>query len=269
MRLYVGDYLADTLHLSTVEHGAYMLLIMAYWQHRGPLPADDASLARITRMSKLQWRKISEKILVFFEKKDGKISHRRIDSEIAHANGKSLKSQKAGLTSAERRSNKRSADDEPRARVPDTIVQKNISPSSNDEGSSPADLFGDVPGDDGDQLEIGYSPEFEEFWKAFPSGVGQFNRKKGKGAAARAYANAIKRLVGKKPSNRPRAVSLLLASAKAYDAVTTGRDRDFFPKPTTWLNENRWTDDAVRAFLERGDDGKPNGSGIDWSRMGK
>ena len=46
MPLYVGDYLRDTRDLNTLQHGAYLLLIMHYWQH-DVLPADDARLAAI------------------------------------------------------------------------------------------------------------------------------------------------------------------------------------------------------------------------------
>jgi uncharacterized protein YdaU (DUF1376 family) len=37
MPLYVGDYIADTAHLSCAESGAYLHLIMHYWR-AGSLP---------------------------------------------------------------------------------------------------------------------------------------------------------------------------------------------------------------------------------------
>ena len=58
MPLYVGDYLRDTRDLNTLQHGAYLLLIMHYWQHDA-LPSDDARLAAITGLSVAQWRRVN------------------------------------------------------------------------------------------------------------------------------------------------------------------------------------------------------------------
>lgn len=79
MPLYITDYLADTVHLTTVEHGAYLLLIMAYWKE-GKLPQDDTKLARICRMAPAQWAEIRDVIAEMFQ--DG-WRHSRIDQEIA------------------------------------------------------------------------------------------------------------------------------------------------------------------------------------------
>jgi len=51
--IYVGDYLADTMHLTTEQHGAYFLLILAYWKNRGMLAK--SRVQGIVRMDKDSW----------------------------------------------------------------------------------------------------------------------------------------------------------------------------------------------------------------------
>jgi len=83
MPFYWGDYFADTRHLTTIQHGAYLLLIGHYWQHGG-LPTDDATLKRIVGVSgqgsENQWRSICKAIAPFFEQPGWR--HRRIDEEL-------------------------------------------------------------------------------------------------------------------------------------------------------------------------------------------
>lgn len=104
MPFYVADYLADTGHLSTVEHGAYLLLIMHYWQSGG-LPADDKKLARIARLQPNEWASIRDTIADFF---DSEWHHGRIEDEMAKAEDKIAKRSAAGKAGASARYSKRS-----------------------------------------------------------------------------------------------------------------------------------------------------------------
>jgi uncharacterized protein YdaU (DUF1376 family) len=108
MPLYVSDYLADAAHLSTLEHGAYLLLIMTYWQRAEPLPDNDRKLARIARLSDAEWAEMREDIAEFFTVEDGLWKHGRIDHEIEKAKAKLEAARNAGRASAQRRLNDRS-----------------------------------------------------------------------------------------------------------------------------------------------------------------
>ena len=79
MPLYVADYLHDTRHLTTVEHGAYMLLIMEYWQ-RGGLPLDERRLARLAGITDREWKGARASLIALF---GPEWKHKRIDAELA------------------------------------------------------------------------------------------------------------------------------------------------------------------------------------------
>jgi len=78
MPMYWGDYLRDTRDLTTLQHGAYLLLIAHYWQHGG-LPTNEKQLAAIAGLSAYKWRAICEPIAAKFS--DG-WTHKRIDLEL-------------------------------------------------------------------------------------------------------------------------------------------------------------------------------------------
>jgi len=80
MPIYIGDYLADTMHLTCEQSGAYLHLLMHYWRS-GPPPADDAVLSSITRLKLARFRKHKSTLLSFFQVRDGKLLHKRVDSE--------------------------------------------------------------------------------------------------------------------------------------------------------------------------------------------
>ncbi len=126
MPLYVADYLADAAHLSTIEHGAYLLLIMNYWQRGEPLPNDDTRLARIAGLNTRDWKRHRDAIAEFFTVQETHWRHGRIDSELSRVAAKSLKSKKAAQASVQRRFNGRSADVEPTDTDTDTDTEKKM-----------------------------------------------------------------------------------------------------------------------------------------------
>lgn len=109
MPLYVADYLADAAHLSTVEHGAYLLLIMTYWQRGEPLPADDKKLARICRVGPREWARMKPTLSEFFEVDCSTWSHSRVQRELQNVRAKSLKKREGGLARAKQMHSNRSA----------------------------------------------------------------------------------------------------------------------------------------------------------------
>ncbi len=98
MPLYIGDYLGDTMHLTTQQHGAYMLLLMHYWR-AGPLPDDDQALSGIARLDRATWKRaVAPVIRPFFRAAGGLLHQKRMDTERAGAQAIIEKRRKAANT---------------------------------------------------------------------------------------------------------------------------------------------------------------------------
>jgi uncharacterized protein YdaU (DUF1376 family) len=227
MPLYIGDYHRDTGHLTVLEHGAYLLLLMQAWTRKGVLPHDEKRLAALARCSPRQWAECREAVLAFFEKDDEGYRNKRLDRELARASAISEERRKAGATGAAKRwakdakpvanamANAMAEPSQPEWQNDAQLhlqpqLQKKVRPTPSESPSSGVD--------------------FDDFWAAYP-------RKVGKDAARKAFASALKR-------------ASVADIAAGLNAARWPSERQFIPHPATWLNAGRWQDDPTDAAPE-------------------
>ena len=157
LQLYTSDYLADTAHLTTEEHGAYLLLIMNYWQRGKPLDNGGQRLAHVARLSADRWTEVEPVLSEFFQVEGDTWIHSRIERDLESVRIKSEKASQAGRASAQRTSNVRSTD-----------VQRSYHQEEEEEDNKKT------------------IDHFDDFWEAYP-------RKTAKGAARAAWVKAVKK----------------------------------------------------------------------------
>ncbi|KKL11339.1 hypothetical protein LCGC14_2546830 [marine sediment metagenome] len=232
MDFYPGDYLRDTAHLTTQEHGAYLLLIFHYWGRFSPPKDDDVMLARIINISLRQWKRIRPVIQEFFDVRDGKWFHYRIEAEMRKASDIMMKRSEAGKKSDAKR-NTCSTHDEHMGCGPspspspspskDLKVKNNV--LSEAESTTPA--------------KHKYTSLFEEFWKAYPV-------KRGKGAAFKAYKRARASGVNN---------AALIAAISEARQKSPEWAKGYIQHPATWLNQRGWENE----FTEEASSGNAPG----------
>lgn len=100
--IHLPDHIADTMHLSAEEHGAYLRLLFNYWRS-GPPKDDDRVLARIVGLSADEWAGVRPMVEPYFEVLHGKWMHWRTDDELQTAYEAIERSSRAGKTAAKAR----------------------------------------------------------------------------------------------------------------------------------------------------------------------
>jgi uncharacterized protein YdaU (DUF1376 family) len=96
--LSISAYIADTQHLSTVQHGAYLLILMTMRRSGGYLPDDDRKLANIVKLTLTKWKRIAPDIRALMIAEEGKLTQKRVKSDIEKQRLLSLRNASNGKT---------------------------------------------------------------------------------------------------------------------------------------------------------------------------
>jgi len=220
-KLYSADYLTDTMHLSTEEHGAFFLLLMNYSQTGKPLNNANERLAFVARLSSDRWLEIKGVLAEFFRIDGDEWTNKRMEFELESVLTKSTRAAYAGKESARKRANVRlSAKGNTKA----TEVQQKFNGRcvSVEQESNHTDTDTDT-----DKKDIAHSTNdaFDQFWKIYP-------KKKSKAAARKSFDKAIKRAT----------IEVLLSGVSQL--VKESTDPQFVPYPATWLTNEGWLDES-------------------------
>ncbi len=103
MPIFIGDHLAETMHLTTRQQGAYLFLQMAAWRAGGCLPDDDTRLATLTRLSPEEWAEDRAALAELFEIADGTWRHAQLIAELEGVENNKRERSKAGRKGAAKR----------------------------------------------------------------------------------------------------------------------------------------------------------------------
>lgn len=136
MPLYFGAYLADTMHLTTEQHGAYLLMLMASWMRGGNLPDDDKQLAAVVRLQLPKWKLARPVIAPFFNIKGGSWTQKRLNKELDAARGRAKVAADNGSRGGRPTKPKDNPDDNPEETQGRTQTKPITNPDHNPQESS-------------------------------------------------------------------------------------------------------------------------------------
>lgn len=184
MQFYVADYLADTMHLSAEEHGAYLLLIFNYWQTGKPIPK--SRLQKIARIDNDRWPAVEQTLSEFFNDNGVNWNHDRIEADLAVVAEAQKQRAAAGKASAEARKASKRQELKRQSNDRSTTVEhpSNENPTNKDKKRKDKEkrLNTNDPSlsDESRQLSKSTSPKkptpypeaFELVWQAYPKRPG-------------------------------------------------------------------------------------------------
>lgn len=111
MPLATDAYIADTMHLSLEEHGAYLKLLMIMWRTPdGWLDDDDKRLAMMLGVTVARWRKLRATLGAFFIVDGGRLTQKKLQKMRENVAEKSAQASRAAEVKWLKYNNTKSAD---------------------------------------------------------------------------------------------------------------------------------------------------------------
>lgn len=249
MPFYIADYLADTGHLTTEQHGAFVLSLFHYWQSNQPLPANAVQLQMICRcMDAAKFVQIWDVVSMFYIREGDSWRNNRMDKELAKAHQLSQTRAKAAKVRYEKTP----------AKEPANAVQLHTQSQS----QSPKPVTNKPCSSNDDELQA-----FDIFWDSF-------DYKKGKVGALKSW-NKIKFT----QSLIQKIIDGAKVEAKNRPVLI---EKGMTPKMAQgWLTEKRWEDEHIELGsgvkedpqlkmlrkLHGGDNGQPMAEETDTGRI--
>lgn len=253
MPMFWDAYLADTTHLTTEEHGAYLLLLAAMWRRDGSVPDDDRDNARIVGLTKARWMKVKARLSEFLIFENDTISQKNLQKNWKKTQENIQKNRTNGSKGGRPQSSKNkdiakangSVSDNPNETIPEP-EPKPYRESSSEDSHSAREL------DLGDEAALvpqkpktrtprkpkgGYregcssvEDEFERIWPHYP--------KKTEKASAKTAWRAARRKATFSEIAKPLAQFL---------RNSEGTEVRWYPTLGKWLRGKRWEDDQSHA----------------------
>lgn len=178
MQFYVADYLADTAHLTTEEHGAYLLLMFNYWQTGKKIPKD--RLRKIARVSSDRWPDVERSLSEFFRDTGGFWRHERIEADLELVREAQEQRVRAGKASAEARKREKLSKKKSEINGNSTGVERALNDPSTNKEQNRTEHINNPPssGDDAPRQEKNSSgrakPDYEGIVNLYNNLLGEF-----------------------------------------------------------------------------------------------
>ena len=216
--------------------GLYREMLTAAWTLGAWLPNDHEAIRMYTGCLPEVWKRCWPLIEAKWKQEGSKIyneTQREVFNQcLTLSEKRALAGSRGGKASAKKRS-KRQANAEA---TPQANLQQTNPPSpspSKDKDLTPTDGNGTVRRKR--RTSVGYTAEFETFWKAYSS-----RRREGKGKAFERWQKDKGKMAPARDT--PKEVAEAAAAwAAHWDRI--GTETRHIPHPATWLSDRRWEDD--------------------------